>query len=129
VASHANIAERRQTSRLKTMKMKATLFDKRGRTGAGAHPPGTRIIAYGVQDRGAAAVTNAMLIYSNLTWKGFGIDRWLEQSGQMQSRAMLDQLCSMVHNGTLRLPIASCTRSTNSAMRSRPTPGAAETER
>ena len=38
-----------------------------------------------------------MLIYSNLTWKGFGIDRWLEQSGQMQSRAMLDQLCSMVH--------------------------------
>ena len=41
--------------------------------------PGARIIAYGVQDREPAAVTNAMLIYSNLTWKGFGIDRWLSE--------------------------------------------------
>jgi NADPH:quinone reductase-like Zn-dependent oxidoreductase len=68
---------------------------------------GARIIAYGVQDRSAAAVTNAMLIYSNLTWHGFGIDRWLEQSRQMESRAMLEELWSMVRDGTLRLPIAS----------------------
>jgi NADPH:quinone reductase-like Zn-dependent oxidoreductase len=68
---------------------------------------GARIIAYGVQDRSAAAVTNAMLIYSNFTWQGFSIDRWPEQSGQMESRAMLDELWSMVRDGTLRLPIAS----------------------
>src|SRR5262249_62209152 len=47
---------------------------------------GARIIAYGVQDRSAAAVTNAMLIYSNLTRQGFGIDRWLEQSGSIERR-------------------------------------------
>src|SRR5262249_30353434 len=69
--------------------------------------PRARIIAYGVQDRSAAAVTNAMLIYSSLSWQGFSIDRWLEQSGQIESRRMFDELWSMVREGTWRLPIAS----------------------
>jgi NADPH:quinone reductase-like Zn-dependent oxidoreductase len=69
--------------------------------------PGARIIAYGVQDRSPAAVTNAMLIYSNLTWQGFGIDRWLGQSSQTEIHGMFNELWSMVRDGSLRLPIAS----------------------
>ena len=62
--------------------------------------PGARIIAYGVQDREPAAVTNAMLIYSNLTWKGFGIDRWLSEFPQDQIARMIQSLWSMVRDNT-----------------------------
>ncbi len=69
--------------------------------------PGARIIAYGVQDRTPAAVTNAMLIYSNLTWKGFGIDRWLSEFPHDQLVGMVRELWSMVRDETLTLPVAS----------------------
>jgi NADPH:quinone reductase-like Zn-dependent oxidoreductase len=38
--------------------------------------PGATVVAYGVSSREPASVTNATLVYSNLTWRGFGIDRW-----------------------------------------------------
>ncbi len=69
--------------------------------------PGARIMAYGVQDREPAAVTNAMLIYSNLTWIGFGIDRWLSVSSDDQKASIIQELWSMVRDNTLTLPIAS----------------------
>jgi NADPH:quinone reductase-like Zn-dependent oxidoreductase len=69
--------------------------------------PGARIIAYGVQDREPAAVTNAMLIYSNLIWKGFGIDRWLSELPDDQRARMIQELWSMVRDETLTLPVAS----------------------
>jgi NADPH:quinone reductase-like Zn-dependent oxidoreductase len=69
--------------------------------------PGSRIIAYGVQDRGPAVVTNAMLIYSNLTWQGFGIDRWLEQLAPAELQTMYDELWTMLRDGILTLPVAS----------------------
>jgi NADPH:quinone reductase len=69
--------------------------------------PGARVIAYGVQDRMPAAVTNAMLIYSNLTWKGFGIDRWLSMlAGEAKAR-MIDELWSMIRDDLLPLSVAS----------------------
>jgi NADPH:quinone reductase len=67
---------------------------------------GARVIAYGVQDREPAAVTNAMLIYSNLTWKGFGIDRWLTQISPTERARIIDELWSMIRAKTLDLPIA-----------------------
>lgn len=69
--------------------------------------PGARIIAYGVQDRDPAAVTNAMLIYSNLTWKGFGIDRWLSEFPAERTARMVQELWSMVRDKTLTLPVVS----------------------
>jgi NADPH2:quinone reductase len=69
--------------------------------------PGARIIAYGVQDREPAAVTNAMLIYSNLIWKGFGIDRWLSEFSEDRRAWMIQELWSMVRDKTLTLPVAS----------------------
>lgn len=68
---------------------------------------GARIIAYGVQDREPAAVTNAMLIYSNLIWKGFGIDRWLSECADDQRAWMIQELWSMFRDRTLTLPVAS----------------------
>lgn len=69
--------------------------------------PGARIVAYGVQDREPAIVTNAMLIYSNLTWQGFGIDRWLSECPPATKAKMTDELWSMVTDKTLPLPVAS----------------------
>ena len=39
-----------------------------------------------------AAVTNAMLVYGNLTWIGFGIDRWLARHSDALRAAMLEVL-------------------------------------
>jgi NADPH2:quinone reductase len=69
--------------------------------------PGARVVAYGVQDREPAAVTNAMLIFSNLTWKGFGMDHWLSGLSDAAASAMRQELWSMIRAGALALPVAS----------------------
>ena len=69
--------------------------------------PGARVVAYGVQDRAPAAITNAMLIYANLTWKGFGIDRWLALTPTEVRNRFVDELWSLIDNGALPLPVAS----------------------
>lgn len=86
------------------------LLDSVGGTGVvrlfGLLGPGARIIAYGVQDRSAIELTNATLIYANLTWKGFGIDRWLTECPSDKKTAMFASLWQMVDDGTLPLPVA-----------------------
>jgi NADPH:quinone reductase len=72
--------------------------------------PGAHIVAYGVQDREPAAITNATLIYSNLTWKGFGIDRWLSQQSAVVRAAMISELWAMIRRGGLNLPVNSSHR-------------------
>jgi NADPH:quinone reductase-like Zn-dependent oxidoreductase len=72
----------------------------------GTLAPGARVIAYGVQDRTPAAITNAMLIYANLTWTGFGIDRWLAQQPAGAIDAMVGALWSLIRDGTIALPVA-----------------------
>jgi NADPH2:quinone reductase len=69
--------------------------------------PGAHIVAYGVQDPRPATITNAMLIYSNLTWKGFGIDRWLSLSGPNALSQALQQLWNLIRDKTIELPVAS----------------------
>jgi NADPH:quinone reductase-like Zn-dependent oxidoreductase len=73
----------------------------------GALSPGAHVIAYGVQDRNPAAISNAMMIYSNLTWKGFGIDRWLSMSGPRTSDEAIQQLWVFIRNGIVTLPVDS----------------------
>jgi NADPH:quinone reductase len=68
---------------------------------------GGRIIAYGVQDRAPAEITNAMLIYSNLTWMGFGIDRYLSKLTGPAAALMHDALWGMVRTAIVTLPVAS----------------------
>ncbi|MBS0534648.1 MAG: zinc-binding dehydrogenase [Proteobacteria bacterium] len=68
--------------------------------------PGARVIAYGVQDRSVIELTNATLIYANLTWKGFGIDRWLMECPPDEKTRMFAGLWQMIANGTLPLPVA-----------------------
>jgi len=68
---------------------------------------GARIVAYGVQDREPAMVTNAMLIYSNLTWKGFGIDRWLSLTSPDAKARAIAELWTLIGDQTLQLPVTS----------------------
>jgi NADPH:quinone reductase-like Zn-dependent oxidoreductase len=48
-----------------------------------------------------------MLVYSNLTWMGFGIDRWLAALESNRYSEMLEELWSMIRLGTLKLPVHS----------------------
>jgi NADPH:quinone reductase len=72
----------------------------------GVLSPGARAVAYGVQDREPAAITNAMLIYRNLTWKGFGVDHWLTQLSLSKRAAMFDELWQLIRDKHLPLPVA-----------------------
>ncbi len=69
--------------------------------------PGATIIAYGVQNSDPAAITNAMLIYSNLTWMGFGIDRWLSQQSPQAKVKAIAEIWSMIRSNTVKLPVDS----------------------
>ncbi len=73
--------------------------------------PGARVIAYGIQDREPAAITNGMLIYSNLIWRCFGIDRWLSQHTSRELAEMREELWTMIRAGILKLPVNSTFRS------------------
>jgi NADPH:quinone reductase-like Zn-dependent oxidoreductase len=68
---------------------------------AGAH-----VLAYGVQDPTPVPITNAMLIYSNLTWIGFGIDRWLAGIDVTARQRAHSIIWSMIREHNLELPVA-----------------------
>ncbi len=68
---------------------------------------GGRIIAYGVQDQESIPITNAMIVYSNVTWEGFGIDRWLSQQDKGEIKAMFSEIWSAVRSGVIHLPLDS----------------------
>lgn len=68
--------------------------------------PGARIVAYGVMDPAPAAVGNAALIYQNLSWIGFGIDRWIGALSAARRAELVEQLCAMLRDGSLLLPVA-----------------------
>jgi NADPH:quinone reductase-like Zn-dependent oxidoreductase len=67
---------------------------------------GATLVAYGAQSGEPASVTNGALVYSNLTWKGFGIDRWLEGQRPGDRAEMLASLWASIRGGELPLPVA-----------------------
>lgn len=68
--------------------------------------PGANMVAYGVMDMSPALVTNASLIYGNLVWTGFGIDRGLAGINADAKSEMMDSLWSALRAGQMALPVA-----------------------
>jgi NADPH:quinone reductase-like Zn-dependent oxidoreductase len=66
---------------------------------------GATIVSYGVLDDAPIAVRNSDLIYSNLTWKGFGIDHWLATATDRRE-AMATELWRLLSDGVVELPVA-----------------------
>jgi NADPH:quinone reductase-like Zn-dependent oxidoreductase len=71
----------------------------------GAMQPGATIIAYGTMSDELISLRNATLIYANLTWRGFGIDRWLEEITPDSRARMLEALHEAMRNKRLPLPV------------------------
>jgi NADPH:quinone reductase-like Zn-dependent oxidoreductase len=69
--------------------------------------PGATVIAYGTASNAPVPVQNSTLVYANLTWKGFGIDRWLTRAGQEKRARMVAELWAAIERGTLPLPVDS----------------------
>lgn len=67
---------------------------------------GATAIAYGVLDRRPAPVTNAALIYANLTWIGFGIDRWIERRDDDELQTAYADLTNAILDTSIALPVA-----------------------
>lgn len=64
------------------------------------------IVAYGTLSGEPAIVPNTALVYSNLTWKGFGIDRWLEGLQSEERAQMITELWQLIRVGHLPLPVS-----------------------
>jgi NADPH2:quinone reductase len=71
-----------------------------------AMKPGGCVVSYGVMEREPAAMGNVDMIYRNLTWKGFGVDYWLQRSAQQRS-VMADGLWAAIAQGDIALPVRS----------------------
>jgi NADPH:quinone reductase-like Zn-dependent oxidoreductase len=71
----------------------------------GAMQPGGTIIAYGTLSDEPVSLRNATLIYANLTWRGFGIDRWLASITPEARARMLEALHAAMRNRRLPLPV------------------------
>ncbi len=70
-----------------------------------AMEPGGTLVAYGTFSDEPIAVRNATLIYANLTWCGFGIDRWLAGISREARAQMLDVLYAAIRDGLLPMPV------------------------
>ncbi|HEY4103436.1 MAG TPA: zinc-binding dehydrogenase [Polyangiaceae bacterium] len=66
---------------------------------------GATIVAYGTISPEPIVVKNATLVYSNLTWQGFGIDRWSQSLGPEQHTKMTETLWAEIRAGRLPLPV------------------------
>lgn len=62
------------------------------------------VIAYGVLDQNPIPVNNAMLIYRNLTWIGFGIDAWEREQSPEHHRKLITYACEAIARGAVGLP-------------------------
>jgi NADPH:quinone reductase-like Zn-dependent oxidoreductase len=67
---------------------------------------GAIIVSYGVLDREAALISNADLIYRNLSWKGFGVDHWLAHNERLVP-GMAQTLWRAISQDALPLPVRS----------------------
>ncbi len=66
---------------------------------------GATIVAYGTLSPEPMVVHNASLVYSNLIWQGFGIDRWSASLTPEQTSRMTEALWDGIRCGRLPLPI------------------------
>jgi NADPH:quinone reductase-like Zn-dependent oxidoreductase len=68
---------------------------------------GGRVISYWYQDGRPTVVTNQMLIFSNLTWRGFDVGLWFSGLPTSAVSALQNELWSMIRSGRIRLPVSS----------------------
>jgi NADPH:quinone reductase-like Zn-dependent oxidoreductase len=67
--------------------------------------PGATIVAYGTLSPEPMLVKNATLVYGNLTWRGFGIDRYSAGLSQDQVKQMTRALWAGIKSGRVPLPV------------------------
>jgi NADPH:quinone reductase len=70
--------------------------------------PGATVIAYGTLSPEPVTLRNATLVYGNLTWRGFGIDRWSESLSAEHLARMTADLWEGLRHNRLPLPIQAC---------------------
>ena len=67
---------------------------------------GATIVTYGTLSPDPIRVHNATMVYRNLTWKGFGIDRWWSRLAPAERERMVDALWNGIRSRTYELPVS-----------------------
>lgn len=63
-------------------------------------------VTYGAMGKEALKIPNSLLIFKNLTFRGFWVSRWFESARREEVARMFTELGEMVRRGELAVPIA-----------------------
>lgn len=67
-------------------------------------PSGT-IVTYGAMGRQPLKIPNGLLIFQDLTWRGFWVSQWYRRATTEEREAMLTELCALAQRGVLHTPV------------------------
>lgn len=72
---------------------------------AGALAPGGIVVTYGAMGRQPLRIPNGLLIFQDLTWRGFWVTKWFEQASDVHRAAVFEELFALARAGVIRTPI------------------------
>lgn len=67
---------------------------------------GATIVTYGTLSPDPVRVHNAAIVYGNLTWKGFGIDRWWSRLAPAERERIVEALWAGIRSRTYQQPVS-----------------------
>jgi trans-2-enoyl-CoA reductase len=66
---------------------------------------GGAVVTYGGMSRQALRIPTGMLIFRDLSWRGFWVTRWWESAPRREQEELLERLESLALRGVLRQPV------------------------
>jgi len=71
----------------------------------GALAPGGVVVTYGAMARQPLRIPNGLLIFQDITWRGFWISSWYRNAEAPAAAAGLAELCDLAASGVIATPI------------------------
>lgn len=68
--------------------------------------PGGVHVTYGAMGREALKIPNSLLIFKNITFRGFWVSKWFESAPREEVARMFAELGELVREGVLAVPVA-----------------------
>jgi len=72
---------------------------------AAALAPGGTLVTYGAMSRQPLRISNADLIFRDITFRGFWVSQWYKQAGRDERLAMLEEIFALAREGRMHTPV------------------------
>ena len=67
--------------------------------------PGGVVVTFGAMGRQPLRIPNGLLIFQDITWRGFWVTEWYRRAGPAASAALLADICDLVLRGVIKIPV------------------------